>query len=78
MEQIYRQAMQDVGRSVQESVAGVQALERLLQDHEGSFGRDERKLASAYQVSRVRSGDTLAPSMPTEPPIVRTLPPRSA
>jgi len=76
MEQIW-QAMRDVGRAVQESVAGVQALEsssKTMKD----LSEEMSELTSAYQVNRIRSGDTLAPSVPTEPPLARTIPPRSA
>jgi methyl-accepting chemotaxis protein len=75
MEQIW-QAMRDVGRSVQESVAGVQALEsssKTMKD----LSEEMSELTSAYQVSRrTNLSNTFAPSMPTEPPLTRTEPPR--
>ncbi len=76
MEQIW-QAMRDVGRSVQESVAGVQALEsssKTMKD----LSEEMSELTSAYQVSRRTGlGNSFGPSMPTEPPLARTEPPRA-
>ena len=80
MEQIW-QAMRDVGRSVQESVAGVQQLEsssKTMKD----LSEEMRELTSAYQVSRrsaARDGMSRdpGPSFPTEPPFARSEPPRT-